>query len=1325
MALIWEPVRDEEAIPYSLRKVMFGLISPSDARRIGFIEITEPTAYDEGGLPVQGGVLDPRLGTINPRKRCPICGNYPKNCPGHFGRVELAMPVVHIGYFKRLKDALNTVCHKCGKVLLPEDLRSEFIARAKEAVAENPNKRIDDSLVREVREEVKKYVKKHKKCPHCGADIQKVELEEVYKFIVKEPEPRRLWPTEIRDILERVSDDDSLLIGFNPERARPEWTVLTVLLVPPLPVRPSIYLETGERSEDDLTHILVEILKVNRKLHNSKRLGAPSSMVESEWDLLQDWVIVFFNNAAASMTVATQKGTRRPLKSLFQRLGGKEGRLRKNLIGKRVNFSSRTVISPDPMIDIDEVGVPVEIAMVLTVPEYVNENNIEKLKELVVRGPDEYPGANTVRKGGITPISLKIIQRKGKDALKEIAEQLEPGDVVERHLMDGDYVIFNRQPSLHKLSMLGHRVKVLPGATFRLHPAVCVPYNADFDGDEMNLHAPQLLDGSIEAKELMGVKNNMLSPRTGGSIVGARQDLITVLYMITKKDSLFTKSEATRILSRAEITKLPEPAIKKPKALWTGKQLISSLLPEDLNFESISKSAKGAECADPSCPNDGYVLIRNGQLLSGVLDDDIVGTLVKGKLTIIDVLIRDYGSDVAADFLNKLLKIAAKEVLLYGITTSPKELMMPKEAYKEIDGIYSKLEEEVRKIIESRPITRKAAIYRTKEELLRLMREEQMLEFNIVQTIDSFWSKVSDIVAKYVDPKSNVSVMAKTGARGSIANLSQIMGQVGQQKIKTRIGFVLTSGRPRKGYRDRVLSYFERGDLSPEARGFVRNSYMRGLNPAEFIFHAMSSRESLIDKGRRTEDSGYFYRRVANSLKDVYVSYDETVRDSMGHIIQFKFGGDGFDPTKLFRGEPVNVDMILEKHVKNARKRGISKARIEDALRKAGLPLSLADKIYKAKPRESELQNIIEDLKEGFDNAKVEVLTPIGLISAQSIAEPTTQMVLRTFHAPGLLALDVTHGVERFKELVFYASTSTPTMEIHLKPECMDDEMKVRKVIRSIRELRVRDLIEEYAIDNFGYRLILKPDMKALNTNLITMDKFVGYIRSAVKNMKGEVSIEGDSVVVELFEAAKREKPLQTLRSWSYRVLDKLVSGMKGIKRAWVETVEVNGRKKYVIRTSGSNLREVLNLDCVDVSKTVTNDCKEVEKVLGIEAARNCIYKELARILDEQGLEVDKRYISLIADTMTFSGTIEAIRLQAAGVSSGFFSEMKTPLSKMAFEWTTHVILNTARRGEDNPIAGPLDALIMGQTPPIGTGRVSVRWDLSKHYGKGEGINEQ
>ncbi|MCS7103039.1 MAG: hypothetical protein NZ992_04055, partial [Candidatus Korarchaeum sp.] len=621
--------------------------------------------------------------------------------------------------------------------------------------------------------------------------------------------------------------------------------------------------------------------------------------------------------------------------------------------------------------------------------------------------------------------------------------------------------------------------------------------------------------------------------------------------------------------------------------------------------------------------------------------------------------------------------------------------------------------DEVMKLIRSRPITKKITIYRTKEELLRLMREEQMLEFDIVQTIDSFWGKVSNVISKYIDLKANVSVMAKTGARGSMANLAQIIGQVGQQKVKTRIGFVLTSGRPRKGYRDRVLSYFQRGDLSPEARGFVKNSYVTGLNPAEFVFHAMSSRESLIDKGRRTEDSGYFYRRVANSLKDVYVSYDETVRDSMGHVIQFKFGGDGYDPTKLFRREPVNLERIIEKHVKGERKRGLTKERIEEALREAGLPLSLAERIFEAKPKESELKAILEELKEGFERAKVEVLTPIGLISAQSIAEPTTQMVLRTFHAPGLLAMDVTHGVERFKELVFYASTSTPTMRIYLKPKCQEDLSNLRKILRHLRELRVRDLIEEYAIDNFNYQLILKPDRRALESNKIPMEKLINLIRSTAKSMKGDVSLEGDTIVVELYEAASKEKPLQTLRSWSYRILDKTVSGVRGIKRAWVETVETDGRKEYVIRTSGSNLAAVLSMSCVDVARTITNDCKEVERVLGIEAARNCIFNELVSILEEQGLEVDRRYISLVADTMTYSGTIEAIRLQAAGVSSGFFSEMKTPLSKMAFEWTTHVILNTARRGEVNRILGPLDALIMGQTPPIGTGKVSVLWDLS------------
>lgn len=255
-------------------------------------------------------------------------------------------------------------------------------------------------------------------------------------------------------------------MGINPEIAKPEWMVLTVLPVPPVTVRPSITLETGERSEDDLTHKLVDILRINQRLKENMEAGAPQLIVEDLWELLQYHVTTYFDNEASGVPPARHRSGR-PLKTLAQRLKGKEGRFRSNLSGKRVNFSARTVISPDPNISINEVGVPEMIAIEVTVPVYVTEWNIEQMKKHIENGSKIHPGANYV----IRPDERKI--RVYDETKESILEKLEPGYVVERHLMDGDIVLFNRQPSLHRMSMMAHEVKVLPHKTFRLNLCVC------------------------------------------------------------------------------------------------------------------------------------------------------------------------------------------------------------------------------------------------------------------------------------------------------------------------------------------------------------------------------------------------------------------------------------------------------------------------------------------------------------------------------------------------------------------------------------------------------------------------------------------------------------------------------------------------------------------------------------------------------------------------------------------------------------------------------------------------------------------------------------
>ena len=327
--------------------------------------------------------------------------------------------------------------------------------------------------------------------------------------------------------------------------------VLTVLPVPPVTVRPSITLETGERSEDDLTHKLVDILRINQRLKENMEAGAPQLIVEDLWELLQYHVTTYFDNEASGVPPARHRSGR-PLKTLAQRLKGKEGRFRSNLSGKRVNFSARTVISPDPNISINEVGVPEMIATEVTVPIYVTPWNIEKMKRLHQNGPNVHPGANYV----IRPDGRKI--RVYEETKEAIIEKLEVGFRVERHLIDGDIVLFNRQPSLHRMSMMAHEVRVLPYKTFRLNLCVCPPYNADFDGDEMNMHVFQTEESRAEAKSLMRVQEHILSPRFGGPIIGGIHDHISGAYLLTRESSVFEEDEVFQILKRAKIP-LPDP----------------------------------------------------------------------------------------------------------------------------------------------------------------------------------------------------------------------------------------------------------------------------------------------------------------------------------------------------------------------------------------------------------------------------------------------------------------------------------------------------------------------------------------------------------------------------------------------------------------------------------------------------------------------------------------------------------------------------------------------------------------------------------------------
>jgi len=877
-----------------IKGIRFGILSPDTIRRYAVATIVTSETYDEDGMPISGGLMDRRLGTVEPGVRCETCGNPPQTCPGHFGYIELARPVIHVEFVGLIYMLLRSTCRECGRILLPPD-RVEYYREKIKKYGEEW-KLISLRLIEKIRKEASKTTE----CPYCHAPQYKIRLEKPYSFYeeLEDGSIIRLTPKDVRERLERIPNEDLPLLGIDPEYARPEWMVLVVLPVPPVQVRPSITLETGMRAEDDLTHKLVDIVRINERLRISIETGAPQLLIDDLWGLLQYHIATYFDNEIPGVPVAKHRAGSRVLRTLAQRLKGKEGRFRGNLSGKRVDFSARTVISPDPNLSINEVGVPIEIAKVLTVPEHVNDWNLEKLKKLVINGPFEYPGANYIIKPDGSRIDLRFVRDR-----KALAETIAPGYVVERHLMDGDIVLFNRQPSLHRMSIMAHKVKVLPYKTFRLNLLVCPPYNADFDGDEMNLHAPQNEEARAEARILMLVQEHIFSPRYGGPIIGAIHDYITAAFLLTKRSTLLTKNEVASLLMEAGYKgPLPEPVIKWPIELWSGKQIFSLFLPEDISFtKQASICLKCPICLGVECPYDAYLVVEDGEILSGVIDKNTIGA--EKPENIVQYLIRSHGTDAAREFMDNVFRMLIRFLDRHGFTMGVDSLDIPKEAHRRIEEIVKEGEKKVNELIK---IAKRGELEPLPGKTL-----EDTLETRIMEVLSLVLEKVGNILSEYIGLDNEAMIMARTGARAKKVNVTQMTSLLGQQSVKGE--------RIKRGYIDRVLPHFRKGDLSARARGFVHNGFAKGLNPIEFFFHAMAGREGLVDTAVRTAQSGYMQRRLINALQDIHVEYDSTVRTAQRSIVQLKYGDDGVDPVKSFHGKPIDLDVIIRRVLKRRR----------------------------------------------------------------------------------------------------------------------------------------------------------------------------------------------------------------------------------------------------------------------------------------------------------------------------------------------------------------------------------------------------------------------
>ncbi|MFC1685551.1 DNA-directed RNA polymerase subunit A' [Nanoarchaeota archaeon] len=1152
----------EETVTKKVGAINFTLISPEQIKRMGVAKVVTPELYDMGGYPVDGGLMDLRLGAIDPGIRCRTCGGKLKECLGHFGYIEMARPTVHVKYVPMIELLLRSSCQECGRICLSP---------------ENIEKHKDNIL---------KKAKDAKKCPYCKADQEKVKVDKPTSFISGK---KRIFPTEVRARLSRIPDEDLRLLKIDPDSAKPEWGILTLLLVPPVTARPSITLDTGERSEDDLTHKLGDIVRSNQRLWENLNAGAPEVIIEDLWDLLQYHITTFFDNSIASVPPARHRSGQ-PLETLHERIKGKEGRIRHNLAGKRVNFSGRTVISPDPFIKLNEVGIPLEVAKILTVPERVTTANMAKLKVLMKR-IDKWPGASyIIRPDG----KHKKITEELKD---ELVDEIQIGYIVERYLQDGDMVLFNRHPSLHRASLMGHAVRILPGRTFKLHPGTAGPYNADYDGDEMNVHVPQNEEAMAETKVLLNVNNNLISPKNNTNLLGCIADAVTGNYLLSKNE--ISKDDAAQLIATAggDLDRIEK---MKGKVL-DGKAVFSALLPK---LDYVGKSRTNEK-----------VDIRGGLLTSGVIDNSTIGK--EGGALIKDID-KHAGREEAMKILHSIFTLGIAYLSKHGFTISLADVNMPtiKNAVSNaVKDSWKKTQE----LIE--------AYHANKLPVIPGKTREESREMKILHTLNDVRTKLGDLVKKEIPDSNNANMMILSGSAGNILHVTQMACSVGQQDLWAK--------RIEIGYTGRTLPFFKKGDLSPTSKGFIKSSYGDGLKPHEFFFGAITGRDALMDTALRTPRSGYLYRRLANALQDIRIEYDGTARDARGKIIQYVYGNDLKDVSKL--------------HLKND---------------------------------------------------KIDAGEAIGIVTAQSFGEPSTQMTLNVFHFAGVSEMQVTLGLPRLIE-IFDArkKPSTPQMEIFLEEQYNKDE-SARLIAERIKEINFTGIATEFSVLFTEGKIEVKLDRPSMRSARITPKSVIDKLKEA----KYKVRLKDDETII----ISTETDSFKEMYKMKEKLKDFNISGVKGISQVLI----VKRDNKFAILTAGTNLEEILKIKGIHKEKTTTNDLHETSNVLGIEAARNVIIKEINKVVSQQGLDIDKRHTLLIADTMTASGEVKGI------TRIGIISEKSSILARASFETPIKHFVNASIQGSRDDLRSVIENVILNQPVPIGTGLPGLLVKITGSLGK-------
>ena len=1446
--------------------VTFEVMSPDTILQRSRCEVVDPNLVNHDGVQ-RGGLIDRRMGTIEHGFACETCGGKVHECGGHEGHIELATSMYHISFLDVVLRLLRSTCRLCGTLLAPEskklqDAQHMPMGRKRFLAATKSNNKAAEGRF---------------KCPECenvqwktdrpnnGVWLTETRTEDGDGVVLATDEigqrsGKIIYAEDARQRLRRIKDEDVEKLGLNPG-VRPEWMILQRLIVPPVTVRPVEVVNGRVKGVDDLTAVLRKIVQENNRLKEYIRQGTDGTLLRRTVAALQILLAQYFNNepssAAAYPVLPKKDGT---MKTLRQRFKGKEGRVRGNLMGKRVDFSARSVITPDANLALDELGVPRSIAQKLTVPEMVTPQNIAELQQMVHNGADcgSLLGAlSFTRKDG----SYVDLKRQGSASL-----HLNVGDTVNRHMRDGDWVIFNRQPSLHKMSMMGHRVRVMDYSTFRLNLSVTTPYNADFDGDEMNLHLPQTQLARAEVEEVMAVPKQIVTAAKNQPVIGLVQDALLASYLVTQRDTFLERDEFFNLvmcIGEARPGKLlrtppiPPPAVRvrengRWRKLWTGKQLFSMLLP-DITVRREIDTPRG-EDAD-AC--DTLVRIERGQVLSGRLSKAMLGT---SRGSLIQVIWAEHGPTAAADFLSNAQYVLNHWMEARGATVGIRDCVITREAEEQVARRMDKAE------IDAQDLIKSAFDGRMKRR--PGMSAADALEAEMTALLGEARDEAGEVGRAALCENNGINTIVSAGSKGNHLNITQVAVGVGQQNLMGK--------RIPHGFRGRTLPHFHRGDLGPAARGFVRSSFINGLAPGEVWLHAVGGREGLVDTAVKTADTGYLQRRLVKGLEDLCVHYDCTVRAADESIVQFTYGEDGLDGQHR---EFQNVDLLtMSKREANARfvvqveevggmplvedvredfrnvahrnltvrfaKEMLDERdaligwmaadgrKVEDEKRRA-LPVNVERLLTVTKNkfavRDDALSNLspitcnamlremlerlegvhgrgreplaffrllvlgslagkrapcehrlgvdaftwlLEELETRFHKAAVEPGEMVGVLAAQSLGEPLTQLTLNTHHNVSANIQTVTAGLPRMKELVGCTPhMSTPSMRIAVAPEVARDERATYRVLAEMVETRLRDVMRgiELAFDLPAFtRSLVEPDREmigmffpfdeehlpvarysgasvrihlsteALVTASMTASDVVREMRKTLPvwsddshgrtdwffyEVHGEDNVPDP--VVRLFyfyeeseEATRAESVqdgVQMCRALCNEVPKRHLKGVEGIKRAVIDKikcpkeVDASGETRVII-TEGSNLRGVAHSAAVAEGRVdlQRTHTNDVRQVMEVYGI-------------EAGREALRREINgVISQDGTYVDARHLGLLTDTMCFGGTFMPITRngvgrgeagPLTRCTFEQTADILTEAGIYGEVDRINGVSNRIIMGRKIAGGTGMFDTLLD--------------